>query len=85
MEANQEPDWSKDSPCEDQLAYYKHQLGKYLGIHERCRNLERESDDLNRRLLAMEDELEQVKDYLRLIREERDMLKIRLDYKNREE
>lgn len=76
-------DISPDSPCEHQLEFWKSECKRLMGVYERNSDLARENDQLNSRLLEMEDTLEGVKDYLRLVREERDTLRWRLESANK--
>lgn len=70
---------SADSPCEDQLRFWKHQCTKYVGVYEKNLVLSRECERQDSVTQKLEDELDEIKDYLRLVREERDTLKWRLE------
>ena len=62
-------------PLELQVRYWKAQAFRLESINERYMTLDTENKALSDRLAEFEDELEQTKDFLRLVREERDKFK----------
>jgi predicted nuclease with TOPRIM domain len=67
-----------NSPCEDQLKFWKEQCHKREGVWEANMRLEEENNALGTEVIRLENELEEVRDYLRLLKDERDLMKTRL-------